>query len=336
MKKIVSLVSIFAFTLIINNVYGQCCAAGGGNPVASDISQSVLKRGQLEFAVNSQYINTNKFLTFADVDTTYLNRFTSTYLYSRVAYGITKEFTISVESGYYPQKMQIGVNNADTVLSAGFSDLIIFPRLNIYNKNSFEVTAGLGIKIPVGSYNDSIGYLEPFSGETFYLNKPPAIQLTTGSNDFIFNLFVSKSFPKSKFRIFANTSYIRKGWNPLGEKMGDYFSASLVAGKTFFDKLTIMTHVKYEWINSMSINSDIMMVSFPNYDPEATGSKKAFIVPQINYSPFKNVSLFVLSEIPVYQYVNKTQIASQFQVAAGLIFRIQLKDYECCLEKPKS
>lgn len=310
--------------------YSQCCAAGGGNPVASDISQSVLMKGQMEIGANTQFISTTKFLTFDQVDSTYLNRFASQYMYSKIAYGVTKELTVSVESGYWLEKMQVGVNNIDTVHSSGISDIIIFPRLNVYNKNNWEITTGLGIKFPIGSYNDSIGYYEPFSGETFYLTKPPAIQLSTGSNDFIFNLFVAKNFTKIKTRVFANATYIRKGWNPLGEKMGDYYSVSAIVAKSFFEKLSIMTHIKYEWINKMSINQDIMMVSFPNYDPQATGSKKLFIVPQINYSPFKNFSVFVFSEIPVYQYVNKTQIASQFQITSGITYRFQVKPADCC------
>jgi hypothetical protein len=308
--------------------FSQCCSAGGANPVAGDISTSLLMKGQMDIVANHQFVNSNKFLNYTTPDLTYLNNFTSNYLYSRVAYGITKELTISAETGYWINKTQIGVNNADTISSSGIGDIIIFPRLNVYSKNKFEITTGLGIKIPIGSYNDSIGILEPFSGETFYINKPPAIQLSTGSHDFIFNIFASRKFPEIQARIFANTVYIKKGWNPLGEKMGDYFSFSLVASKSFFQKLTILTHAKFEFINLMSINEDIMMVSFPNYDPLATGSKKLFVVPQINFSPTKNISIFALCEIPVYQYVNKTQIASQWNMTAGISYRIQIKKEE--------
>jgi hypothetical protein len=147
--------------------FSQCCSAGGANPVAGDISTSLLMKGQMDIVANHQFVNSNKFLNYTTPDLTYLNNFTSNYLYSRVAYGITKELTISAETGYWINKTQIGVNNADTISSSGIGDIIIFPRLNVYSKNKFEITTGLGIKIPIGSYNDSIGILEPFSGETF-------------------------------------------------------------------------------------------------------------------------------------------------------------------------
>jgi hypothetical protein len=324
-----TLVFIGLLTLIIsisiNNSNAQCCAAGGGSPIASDISQSVLMLGQMEISANYQFVNSTKFLTTTTTDVNYLDRFTSNYMYTKLAYGVTKELTISVESGYWLDKTQIGLDAKDTINSSGIADFIVFPRLNLYNKNNTEITAGMGLKIPLGSYNDSIGYYEPFTQQTFYVSKPPALQASSGSSDFIFSLFYARRFPAAQFRLFTNVMYIRKGWNPVGEKLGDYASISIFGGKTFFTKLNVLLHVKFEWINKMSINDDIRMYAGLNFDPEATGSKKIFVMPQLNYSILRNLNVFVLGEIPVYQYVNKTQIASQLQITGGLSYRFALK-----------
>jgi hypothetical protein len=67
----------------------------------------------------------------------------------------------------------------------------------------------------------------------------------------------------------------------------------------------------------MKINKDILMYAYPSYDPFATGSKKIFITPQLNYTLNKYLSFFTLVELPVYQYVTKTQVGSQLLATIG-------------------
>jgi hypothetical protein len=183
----------------------------------------------------------------------------------------------------------------------------------------------MGVKLPMGTYNDSIGRLEPFSGEILYSSKPPAVQATSGAQDVLLSLFYSGGLPGSKMKLSANLIYIFKGWNPLGEKLGNYASAGLFLGRNFQEKLNVAIQLKAEFIGSMQINPDVMMMSFPNYDPEATGSKKLFVSPQLSYSAAGGLTLFAQTDFPVYQYVNKTQIASQTQFTIGLTYRFLLR-----------
>lgn len=231
---------------------------------------------------------------------------------------------MSVESGNYFRKEEIGLPGRPTYSSSGIGDLILFPRYDILNrteeKTRTELTAGLGLKIPLGSYNDSTGLVEPFSGSTYYVTKPQSVQLSSGAQDVIFYLFAFRGYPQKNFRIFANGLYIKKGWNPLGEKLGDFASVGLFAGKTFFQKLGVTLQVRYEHMDKMKINKDILLYAYPNYDPEATGYKKVFVTPQLSFSKGK-FTVYVLSDLPVYQYVTKTQVGSEFQMTAGLSFR---------------
>ncbi|MFZ4402433.1 MAG: hypothetical protein ACOYO1_20570, partial [Bacteroidales bacterium] len=105
----------------------------------------------------------------------------------------------------------------------------------------------------------------------------------------------------------------------------------LFASKTFFKNLGITFQVKSEWIAKMKLNETIRDYKYPNYDPEATGSRKVFFVPQISYN-YKGFVIYALSEIPVYQYVTKTQIASQFQTTIGLSYRFMCK--KACAVEP--
>jgi hypothetical protein len=184
-----------------------------------------------------------------------------------------------------------------------------------------ELTIGLGYKIPIGSYNDSTARVEPFSGQTYYVTNPQAVQMTSGAQDVIFYAFLFRGYPHSNSRLFANALYIRKGWNPLGEKMGDFASIGLFAGRTFMGHFGTTLQLRAEWMAKMKINPDILLYAYPNYDPEATGYKKAFLTPQLSYSK-ERFTLYALIDIPVYQNVTSIQVGSQYQVTAGLSFRI--------------
>ncbi len=65
------------------------------------------------------------------------------------------------------------------------------------------------------------------------------------------------------------------------------------------------------------------MLATYNLDVNSTGGKKILVVPQFSYT-FKTMSVYVLGEFPVYQYVNGTQIASQYLFTTGLSYRFFL------------
>lgn len=327
-------VIIIALTLLFFHleISAQCCAGGSGSPIAGGASQGVLLERQVELNTNFQFISTDKFYSKDSEDTAKsFDSFHSTYEYFRLAYGVSKNFTMSIESGYYFNKKEIGLykNPATTYTSHGVGDLIIFPRYDVINwteENSrTEITLGLGYKIPLGSYNDSVGNVEQFSGQTFYVTKPQAVQLSSGAQDFIFYLFAFRGYPSKNLRFFANAMYIKKGWNANGEKVGDFKSFGIFAGKTILKNLGLTLQGRYEEVERMKINESILMFGRPsNYFPEATGYKKLFIVPQLSFTKGK-VTVYASTDIPVYQYVNSsdyyTQVGSEFLTTVGISYR---------------
>ena len=325
------LVCIACFLLHAEAVFSQgCCSGGSGSPIAGGASQGVLLDRQMELGTNFQYINSNKFLA-KDKDTAQLfDHYNSKYLYYKIAYGVTKDFTMSLEAGYFINKSQFGLNDTidtylDSIHSSGIADLIIFPRYDVFNhtdeKKRVELTLGLGYKIPLGKHGDStISWLDQNTGQAYYTTSPPLVQPTNGSQDIIFYAFFFRGFPLHNFRLFANSLYIKKGWNSLGEKFGNYTSLGLFAGKTFFEKLGVTLQVKGEMVGKMQAAPDVDLVALYNVYTSSTGSKKIMFVPQVSYS-IKNMTLFALSEYPLYEYVNGTQLASQHQFTFGISYR---------------
>ena len=326
-KKIL-LFGILGLSVIKTNA--QCCAGGSGSPIAGGASQGVLMLHQVDLNTNFQYILTRKFLT-GDKPAEYrldMDHFTTNYIYSRLGLGITKNFTLYLETGYFLNKTQVTLNKAETIKSKGIGDLIIFPRYDIINKTKrnrkTELTVGIGFKIPLGKYNDSMRKIEPFSGDVYYIRKPLAVQPSSGAQDIIFYTFYLKDY--SKFRIFTNATYIKRGWNAMGEKHGNFMSVGLFASKTFFKSLGVTLQVRGEWVDKMKLNKNILLYAYPNYDPAATGYKKIFFAPQVSYTYQRKITVYALTEIPIYQYVTKTQIASQYQATLGVSYRFMLKE----------
>jgi hypothetical protein len=306
-----------------------CCSGGSGSPIAGGASQGVLQERQFEISSNYQYQGTGRFMS-GDSDTTILfDLLKSNYLYGRLAYGVTDRLTMSIESGYFIDKSQYGLERKDTVRSSGIADLIIFPRYSFYTRNTeftkTELSAGLGLKMPLGKYNDStVVFVNPKTGRKQYAIAPPTVQPTNGSNDFIFYGFAYRGYTETKFRVFMNMIYIRKGWNPLGQKFGDYMSIGLFAGQTAFKKLALTMQLRGEWIAPMEHHKDLDMLALYNIDVMSTGSRKLFIAPQASYSQ-GGFLFYALYELPVYQYMNGTQIASEHQVTAGISYRFFAK-----------
>lgn len=326
MRSILFFLTVFLFS---QTSYGQgCCSGGSGCPIAGGASAGVLLEKQIEISSNFQYINSDKFLS-KDKDTAKIfDNYNSKYIYSKIAYGVTKDLTVSVEAGYFINKTQIGLNSIDTNKSSGMADLIIFPRYDVYNrsdeKRKIELTLGLGYKIPIGKHNDSaLVFHNPNTGQNVYTTMPPLVQPTNGSQDIILYAFFFRGFPLHKFRLFANILYIKKGWNSLGEKFGDYKSVALFAGKTFFKNLSVTLQLKGEVIDRMQADKNVDLLALYNVDIRSTGSKKILFIPQLSYS-FKSFSIFALKEMPLYEYVNGVQVGTQQQFTLGISYKFSV------------
>lgn len=324
-SKICRIILSLALIQLIDQSFAQsCCSGGTGCPLAGGTAQGVMQDRQAEIGMSYQYINSNTFLSGDKKVNNFLDNYHSNYLYSRFAYGVSSKLSISLETGYYFNKTQIALNHKDTLSSHGFGDLIIFPRYNLYLHNTAttrtEITIGIGFKIPVGRHLDSsVVYTSP-NGKDYYTPLPPAVMPTTGSNDIIFYGFLYRGYPSHKFRVFSSMLYVRKGWNSIGQKFGDYASIGIFAGKTIFNKLGLTLQLKGEWIDKMDYDHNIDMLANYNLDVNSTGGKKFLVVPQIDYN-FNSISTYLLTEIPVYQYVNGTAIASHYLFTFGMSYR---------------
>ena len=325
------------FTLIFStSVFSQgCCSGGAGSPIAGGAATGVLQENQMELSINYQFNQSNKFFNEHKEATSKFDNLRSDFLFLRVDYGLSKKLTLSIASGYFLNKLLTDTSKHFNYSSSGLGDLIIFPRYSIYNKTAnfkrTEIALGLGAKIPLGIHNDSSltdlagsypGGIYPLK-DLLELN-PPTVQTTSGSNDLMFYLFFFREYQKRKLRIFMTTLHVNKGYNPSGIKFGNYTSFGLFASKTFFYRWGVTAQLKAENIGQIKTADNYGIYSI---DPESTGSKKWFFIPQISYSK-NGLTVFATSEIPLYQYLNGTQVGSQNQFTVGVNYRFLTKKCE--------
>jgi hypothetical protein len=322
---------ITIISLLFNsNIFAQgCCSGGAGSPIAGGAATGVLQENQMEISLNYQFNQSNKFFNEHKEAIPLFSDLSSDYLFFRTDYGVSKKLTLSIASGYYLDKSLIETDNADTTSSSGLGDLIIFPRYSIYNKTTnfkrTEIAIGLGLKIPLGAHNDStLTYSDQWIGDIYQTN-PPTVQTTSGSNDFMFYSFFFREFQKRKLRLFMTALHVKKGFNPSGIKYGDYTSIGFFASKTFFYRWGVTSQIKAENIGQIKAAENIDLEGFYNISPESTGSKKWFFIPQLSYSQ-NGLTVFATSEIPLYQYLNGTQVGSQHQFTFGVNYRFLTKE----------
>ena len=333
------LIVLAIFSLLFQNfAFSQgCCSGGGSNPIAGGTATGVLQKYQMEVSLNYQNNTSNKIFEGTEEASQegIYDKLSSEYLFLRTDYGISKKLTLSLGTGYHLNKTLSYKDQDTSASSSGFGDLIIFPRYDIYNETKgnirTETTLGLGLKIPIGSHTDTM----KITSDVWDLI-PPTIQLSTGGTDLMFYSFFLREYKKQKFRLFANSLYIRKGYNSLDEKFGDYTSLSLFASKTFFRKWGITTQIKAERIGQIEVRqSKLLDLVIRNpYEAEnfldkqeSTGSKKWIFIPQLSYSQ-NGITIFATSEIPLYQYLNGNQIGSNQQFTVGVNYRFLTKECE--------
>lgn len=328
MKKI-----ILASCLLLsaNLMYSQgCCSGGSGSPISGAAASGVLLENQMEISTSYQYISSHLFKTNNNKDTVSIlsDTLRSDYLFFRTDYGLSEKLTMSVALGYFLDKSVVNRNESYSV--SGVSDLILFPRYNVFNfkkeNHRTELTLGLGLKLPIGSHTDSsLLVSNPIFGDIYAYN-PPIAQLTNGSQDAMFYAFIFRTYPKKKFSVFANSLFIKKAFNSLGEKFGDYSSMSVFFSKSLPKNFGLTAQLKYEHVGEIEAAHGVDLVNY-NVELESTGLSKMLFVPQLSYSK-NGFTYFATADLPLYEDLNGSQFSTQYQVTVGLSYRFLLKEAE--------
>jgi hypothetical protein len=280
------------------NAYSQCgCSSagsmGGATPFNLSDNRGVLQSKNLEVSTFYRYSYASQFyyqdskVGFGDEE---IVNFHLLNLYT--AYGLTQNITLEADAGhfYYTTK-----NLSDTVSGNNFSNLNVSAKLNLLRQkeHSLNLTLGLGGKIPLTSdIIESIGYNMP----------------VTAGYGVLLQMFIGRSVLSGDLSIM---NYSRYEINSLDAP--DYVFGNSFANSFYFSLPVTNDFISHlELRNSLRASDKINDSTLSN-----TGSFMFLVAPQLSFH-HKTWSFRVGGEIPIYKYMNGTQLTNSFTLFANI------------------
>ncbi len=315
--------ALFIFNTSISNAQ-TCCS--GGIPLSNNLGLSTLEKGSFQLGLQYDYNNLNTLNT----ESTRLNddsrlRITHSILLN-AGYSITNNLSVEGLFTWVNQRREISqFGNENLDQTSGIGDAILLLKYNFENalgKNS-AITIGVGTKLPLGSSTET-------NSQGITLNA----DLQPGSNawDVIYWSLFSKNFDfrpsltiSSRF-IYRNTGTNSSYFGDSSYKFGNEFQTYLQFSDQFvvFKKLTAPSlSFKYR----SAIQDEIGGFNLDN-----TGGRWFSIIPDFSIHLSQNIIFSTKAEIPIYSYVDGTQLTPTYRLTTGFLIKIPRKKKQTFLK----
>ncbi|GAB4290953.1 MAG: hypothetical protein Kow0068_16320 [Marinilabiliales bacterium] len=318
---LISFLSVFSISL-----YSQCFTSPG-NPVGGNASLGTLPANVHRITFFHKYNYTDVYFSGDNKADNIYDHALYNYIGNTISLGLTGKINLDIESGYFINKViQYPGDNPNPLLAnkkitgSGFSNCNFIGKYNLYNNKDkmFEWTVGSGIKIPFSK--------NPITENTTIL--PLDVQPSTNSFGYIVESYLIKENSMRGLRFFLYNRIESNFKNSLDYKYGN----------TYINSFFISKHLWFPWTTGDGIWTTILQFRnetrtrtiYPSGEyKEASGGILFFISPQINITIAKKWNISVYSDIPVYQYLNGTQLANKyifyFTVSKDFIFNKEIR-----------
>ncbi len=306
--KFLLLIPVFAILSIKG--FGQCCSAG--NPLGSNGINDGLPVKEWQFmtsyrhSLSKQYYHKDHKVDVPLVDKSYYD-----YQSLSVGYGILKWMNINAEIGYFYNKTQILEPGqvTDEIRAKGIGDLAVnlrFLPVKSLRKYSQLIVSG-GVRIPVGAFDEQIdGVTVPVSLQ------PSSGALKINTSLYYSTPVISPDFSINSFAIYEYSNTIEEGY--FIYQYGDFFQISSGMQYNVKKLLSFSLNLKYEFRGKDQRENELVV--------ESSGSHLVLINPQITYNFKRGWSVMLLSDLPVYKYVNGEQLTNSYALQCSLFKRI--------------
>jgi hypothetical protein len=294
------------------NSFAQCCSAG--NPAGGDGKSDDLNKNDLRIYASYKHSLSKDYYTLdKKTEIPYIDRSYYDYTALSITYGLSPRLTVNSELGYFFDKTQVeNISSYNNVIqSHGLGDIAVNIRYKLIKtvKPVTQLLITAGVKLPVGAFE------EEMDGITI----PISLQPSSGALKYNLSIFYTRKRNENKYgwQTYAQielSNTIDKEF--LIYHYGSYFQYSLAGSYAFTKKLLFIGNVKLEWRGNDIRELETVI--------ESTGSRVVFLNPQILYS-FKNKwSIVLMSDIPVYKYVNGSQLTNKYSLSIGLYKTLSL------------
>ena len=305
-----------------STLFSQTCCSGG-IPLSNSIGLPVANKGTLQFSLNYDYNYLNTLKSGNDKLDDQARLRTTQSILLNFGYSITEKLSVETLFTYVNQKREInqfGNINIDETYGIGDGVLLFKYNFGSLFKKDNLLRVGLGTKIPIGATDKK-------SNNGILLNAD--LQPGSGAWDAIFWSSYSQSFyfrPSATF--YASTVYRLTGTNPkylnnlTTFRFGPEFQALINYTDQFFLFKTLINpglSIKYRKAQQDEIGGNLL---------DNTGGQWVFAIPNISIQITQKLFFVTKFEIPLYSYVDGTQLTPTFRFTTGLFLTLAKQQNE--------
>lgn len=312
------IVRVILFLLLFNNnSYSQTCCSGGV-PLSANIGLPAGEKGAWQFFLSYDY-NQLKTLKSGNIelDDDLRERLTQSILF-QTGYTFSNRLSADLFLSYVRQERHIFSNlGTNSTITNGIGDGVLLIKYNILPEHATTTAlAGIGPKIPFGATDKT-------SENGIAL--PADLQPGSGAWDAVFWATFSRSLGfRPSMSVSVTSTYRATGVNPdyLGSieyEFGDdlQFIAGLadrfVLGGGIWDPSISFRYRKAQRDKNNGVEID------------ATGGEWVFLQPGLKYSFSPELSVNASVEIPIYSFVNNTQLTPTSRFTVGVYYKLNKK-----------
>lgn len=309
---------ILVLLLFYEQLSSQTCCSGGV-PLSGNIGFTASDEKTLLIDLSYDY-NLLRTLMVEDRELDDDSRIRTTQsILLKSGYSFSKNFGVDLLLTYVQQVRTINQFSNEIIdKTRGIGDAVLLARymFSIEKIMGLRGQIGLGPKIPLAKPD------QRNSGGILY---NADLQPGSGSWDAISWLYLSMPFPsKPGSMLSASITWRRNGVNPeyfdvSSYQFGNSFQILSGIGSRFIYKNAIINlslAVKYRQASQDKIDSNYL---------DNTGGKWLYAVPSLGLNFFQNTTLNIVPEIPIYSYVDGTQLTTSFRMRVGLYWQIKAK-----------
>ncbi|MCU0370987.1 MAG: hypothetical protein MUC31_06200 [Bacteroidales bacterium] len=305
-----SLILFSAFFLFIVDSSGQCCSAG--NPLGSNGINDGLPVREWQFLTSYKHSLSKKYFhKDHQIEVPLIEKSYYDYQSLSVSYGVLKWMNVGAEIGYFYNKTQVlePVQGDDEIRAHGLGDMgitIRFLPFKTLRKTDQFIVSG-GVRIPLGEFNEQIdGVIVPVSLQ------PSSGALKLNSSMYYSKVTAGRKLLLNSFALFEYSNTIEEGY--FIYKYGNFLQLSTGLQYNLNRHFTLLLNLKYEFRGQDQRENEETV--------ESSGSHLVLINPQITCNVKHGWSIMLLSDLPVYKYVNGEQLTNSYAVQVSLYKRI--------------
>ena len=313
--------TLIMIALFINlSMSSQTCCSGG-IPLSNSIGLPVSGKGTFLLGLNYDYNYLNTLKSGKDVlDDSARERTTNSLLFN-LGYTISIDFSVEALFTYVKQERVITqFGNVNTDGSSGIGDGVILFKYNfnqLFKKNNL-LRIGLGSKIPIGATDKT-------SDQGILLN--PDLQPGSGAWDLIGWSFYSQTFsfrPSGTFSATAVYRYTGTNNNFLNGNSTYRFGSEFQMFINYTDQFLVGKALMNPGLSVQYRNADQDEIGGSLLDN--TGGEWVNLIPSINIEIIEDLNFLLKFQIPIYSYVDGTQLTPTYRITTGLFYTIDRKN----------